>query len=102
MGQAQPPKDSLSAEAQRVAAVNEGATKQSQSAPAGTDPSSQSAADRQENFEQVAADLAPKVDDQTVTKEEADLLHSREHRAYGETQKGGIASQAQSIASEKK
>ena len=35
-----------------------------------------------------------------VTKEEADLLHSREQRAFGETSKGGIASQAQSMAAE--
>lgn len=37
---------------------------------------------------------------ESVTKEEADLLHSREHRAFGATSKGGIASQAQSLASE--
>lgn len=35
-----------------------------------------------------------------VTKEEADLLHSRETRAFGATSKGGIASQAQSLAAE--
>ena len=35
-----------------------------------------------------------------VTKEEADLAHSREQRAFGGTSKGGVASQAQSLASE--
>jgi hypothetical protein len=37
---------------------------------------------------------------ESVTKEEADLLHSREQRAFGETSKGGIASKAQSMAAE--
>lgn len=35
---------------------------------------------------------------QSVTKEEADLAHSREQRAFGATHKGGLASQAQSQA----
>lgn len=37
---------------------------------------------------------------ETVTKEDADLAHSREQRAFGQTSKGGVASQAQSLASE--
>lgn len=39
-------------------------------------------------------------DPEHVTKREGDLLHSREQRAFGETTKGGIASQAQSVAAE--
>lgn len=35
---------------------------------------------------------------ENVTKEEGDLLHSRETKAFGVTEKGGIASQAQSQA----
>ena len=35
-----------------------------------------------------------------VTKEDANTMHSREQRAFGETSKGGIASQAQSLANE--
>ena len=99
-GQAQPPSDSISAEAQRLAAVNEGATKP----PTGgqTNPTTQSTMDRVENFEQVASSVAEKAQTapEQVTKEEADLVHSREQRAFGETSKGGIASQAQSMAAE--
>lgn len=36
----------------------------------------------------------------SVTKEDGDLLHSREQRAHGHTDKGGIASQAQHLAAE--
>jgi hypothetical protein len=73
-----------------VAAVNEGATKLPNQAD--MDPAVQSAVDRKENFEQVAAEVAPKMatNPEKVTHEEADLLHSREHRAFGETAKGGI------------
>ena len=37
---------------------------------------------------------------QAVTQEDADLAHSREQRAFGHTSKGGVAAQAQSLASE--
>ena len=39
-------------------------------------------------------------DPASVTKEDGDLLHSREQRAHGRTEKGGIASQAQRLAAE--
>jgi hypothetical protein len=39
-------------------------------------------------------------DPESVTKKEANLLHSREQRAFGETSKGGITSQAHSVVSE--
>ena len=66
------------------------------------DPATQSAADRVENFEQTAAGVAGKMaeEPERVTKQEADMLHSREQRAFGETSKGGVASQAQSMAAE--
>jgi hypothetical protein len=98
MGQGQPPSDSISADAERLAAANEGATK-SQSGP--LDPAEQSTLDRAHNFENLATDVASKMakDPAHVTKEEADMLHSREQRAFGETSKGGIASQAQSLVS---
>lgn len=65
-------------------------------------PADQSASDRVENFDQQAQHVASKMstNPERVKKDEADLLHSREHRAFGETSKGGIASQAQSLASE--
>ena len=36
----------------------------------------------------------------SITKEDGDLMHRREERAHGGTQKGGIASQVQSQAAE--
>lgn len=98
-GQAQPPSDSLSADAQRLASANEGATTTTKSA---MTPGEQSASDRIENFEQVAEDVAEKMkrDPGSLSKEEADLMHSREQRAFGTTSKGGIASQAQKLVNE--
>ncbi len=100
MGQAQPPSDSLSADAQRLAAVNEGDAKLPSKGQ--MDSATRSATDRVENFQAAAENVAPKMANapEAVTKEEADLLHSREQRAFGETSKGGIASQAQSMAAE--
>lgn len=79
--------------------MNEGATKQPTKGD--LDPATQSSVDRVENFEQVADAVAAKMSSnpEQVTKEDADLLHSREQRAFGQTSKGGIASQAQSLAS---
>jgi len=58
--------------------------------------------DKEANFQQVASDVGSKLqsDPASITKEEADSLHRREHRAHGATEKGGIAAQAQSAASQ--
>ncbi|KAK4634632.1 hypothetical protein CLAFUW4_00959 [Fulvia fulva] len=100
IGQGQPPADSISADAQRLASMNEGNTKLKDAND--MDPAEQSAADRIENFENVAEQVAPKLatNPEQVTKDEADLLHSREQRAFGNTSKGGVASQAQSAVAE--
>ena len=87
-----------------MAAQNEGRAANATAAASGpSDPVEQSARDRLNNFEQVAEAVAGKMSSgpDQVTKEEADLLHSREQRAFGETSKGGIASQAQSLAADK-
>lgn len=65
-------------------------------------PEAQSAIDRKENFEDVAVEIGHKMkeDPKSVTKEEADLLHSREQRAFGLTVKDGAASKAQHLAAE--
>lgn len=99
-GQAQPPSDSMSADAQRLASINEGAAKPPQNRRMSTEQ--QSVNDRLENFEQAAKDVAAKMvnNPDAITKEEGDLLHSREQRAFGSTSKGGIASQAQSVAAQ--
>ncbi|KAL8860894.1 MAG: hypothetical protein Q9178_002649 [Gyalolechia marmorata] len=102
----QPPSGSISSQAQHQAAVNEGATasirtgnttasNRTNGAP--VDPTVQSQMDRQANFEDAASKVGGKLVNEpgNVTKEEADLLHSREQRAFGVTEKGGLASQAQ-------
>jgi hypothetical protein len=61
---------------------------------------SQSAADRAANLEKEAENIVTKMatNPQSVTKEDADLAHSREQRAFGQISKGGVTSQAQSLA----
>jgi hypothetical protein len=59
MGQGQPPSDSMSAEAQRLAAVNEGDAKLPNQER--MDPTTQSAADRVQNFHDVAQPVAQKM-----------------------------------------
>ena len=92
----QPPSGSLSSQAQHQAAINEGATSGSTTA-ASMDSTTQSQMDRQANFQEAASTVGSKMVNEpgNVTKEEADLLHSREQRAFGVTEKGGLASQAQ-------
>ncbi|KAI4222045.1 MAG: hypothetical protein L6R36_006441 [Xanthoria steineri] len=102
----QPPSGSISSVAQHQAAVNDGAIGSASEGTttgsaglngASVDPSSQSQLDRQANFEDAASKVGGKLVNEpgNVTKEEADLLHSREQRAFGVTEKGGLASQAQ-------
>lgn len=92
----QPPSGSLSSQAQHEAAVNEGATTATRTA-APVDPTVRSQLDRQANFEDAASKVGGKLVNEpgNVTTEEADLLHSREQRAFGRTEKGGLAAQAQ-------
>ena len=65
-------------------------------------PAEQSQLDKEANYAQAADEVGSKMANEpgNVTKEDGDLLHSRETRAFGATEKGGIASQAQSLASE--
>ncbi|CAI6331563.1 unnamed protein product [Periconia digitata] len=44
------------------------------------------------------AKIEPKVEQGTVTKAEADHLHSLEARAHGHTEKGGLTAAAQSVS----
>ncbi|KAK4998538.1 hypothetical protein LTR66_002244 [Elasticomyces elasticus] len=101
MGQAQPPKDSISADAQRLAAANEQGKAPSNDR---TSPKAHSALAKEKNFQQAVAEVGERMKSapHTVTQEDADLLHSREHRARGFTEKGGITSQAQILASQNK
>jgi hypothetical protein len=55
---------------------------------------------KEKNFQDAVDLIEPKIANapDTVTKEDADLLHSREVRAHGGAEKGGITAQAQSLA----
>jgi hypothetical protein len=101
-GQANPPKGSLSADAESLAASNEGRANGKAGTSGPTNPADQSARDRLDNFQQASEQVGSKMatNPEAVSKEEADLLHSREQRAFGATSKGGIASQAQSLAAD--
>lgn len=57
---------------------------------------------KERNFEAAASDIGQKMatNPGSVTKEDGDLLHRREQRAQGHTDKGGIASEAQKLAAQ--
>ncbi|KAK5722616.1 hypothetical protein LTR15_005847 [Elasticomyces elasticus] len=103
-GVANPPKGSLSSQAESLAAANEGRSNNSavNATAASSNPTEQAQQDRMQNFEHASKQVASKManNPEQVTKEEGDLLHSREQRAFGTTSKGGVASQAQSLAAE--
>ena len=91
---------------QRNAAANEqGATSQASGAPSGAvdanlTSAEQSQLDREANYNEAADKVGTKLatEPENVTKEDGDLVHSRETKAFGATEKGGVASQAQSQA----
>ncbi|KAF2769545.1 hypothetical protein EJ03DRAFT_351276 [Teratosphaeria nubilosa] len=93
IGQSQPPAESISSDAQHLAAVNEGAARPSH-------PTEQSAQAKIQNYAEVGGDVAQKLatNPEDITKDDANLAHSREQRAHGHTEKGGVAAQAQSQA----
>lgn len=101
-----PSKGDLASQAQSVAAANEqGATvqtntAQSNGANSNLTPAQQSQLDREANYVEAADQVGTKLatEPEKVTKEDGDLLHSRETKAFGSTEKGAIASQAQSQA----
>ena len=101
-----PTKGDLASQAQSVAAANEKGdtvqtnTTQSSGGDADLTPAQQSQLDREANFVEAADKIGTKLGTEpgSVTKEDGDLLHSRETKAFGATEKGGIASQAQSQA----
>lgn len=103
MGGQQPRPGDLASTAQSVAAANErGDTGQTQSPFSNLTPAEQSQHDREANYVEAADKVGNKMakDPASVTKEDGDLLHSRETKAFGATEKGGMASKAQSLASE--
>jgi hypothetical protein len=65
-------------------------------------PHEQSHRDKEANLHKIEEVVKPKIEQGTVTESEANLLHSREARAHGLTEKGGLTSSAQSIVSKKR
>lgn len=66
------------------------------------DPATQSQMDKEANLAEAQDRVVPKMenDPEHVTKEDASLLRSRETRAHGVTEKGGVAATAQHLAAE--
>ena len=102
------PAGGIAQAAQQQAAANEGATSSSSenraenlSTNGNVDASTQSQLDKEQNYKDAAREISAKmeVDPKSISKEEADMLHSREHRAFGRTERGGLAAQAQSMTS---
>jgi len=52
-------------------------------------------------LQEAYARIEPKVEKGTVTKAEADYLHSLESRAHGHTEKGGLTAIAQSVVAKR-
>ena len=100
MGGQQPPKGSIASQAQSIAAANERGDTVQTNAP--LNPGEQSQLDREANYVEQADQVTSKLatNPSSVTKEDADKMHSRETRAFGATESGGIASQAQSQVAE--
>ena len=66
------------------------------------DPGTQSQLDREANFQDAQDKVVPKMqnDPEHVSREDASLLRSRETRAHGVTEKGGVAATVQHLAAE--
>lgn len=64
------------------------------------DPAEQSHEAKEVNFENVVAAIKPKLEKSPdmVTREDANSIHSREVRAHGGPEKGGVVAQAMSLA----
>ncbi|KAL9076073.1 MAG: hypothetical protein Q9161_001120 [Pseudevernia consocians] len=101
-----PTKGDIASQAQSVSAANErGDTVQTNPAQrsgvnANLTPADQSQLAREANYVEATDKIRTKLatEPKSVTKEDGDLLHSRETKAFGATEKGGVASQAQSQA----
>ncbi|OCK96921.1 uncharacterized protein K441DRAFT_712240 [Cenococcum geophilum 1.58] len=63
------------------------------------DPAEQSHEAKEVNFENVVAEIKPKLEKSPdmIAREDANLIHSREVRAHRATEMGGVAAQAMSL-----
>ncbi len=62
----------------------------------------QSRHDKEANLHQAEVSIKPRIEHGTVTQAEADFLQSREARAHGQIEKGGVAASAQSLVFKKR
>jgi len=96
----------MAAEAKRVAsAIEPGRTPNTSTSNINTNagttnaanPTAQSAAHKEQNFQDAVSQVQPKLeqDPASITEEDAALLRSREVRAHGGSEKGGVAAMAQ-------
>lgn len=100
IGQPQPPEDSISSDAQRLASANKShmawhLTPEQQS-------EEQFLKTLERSYQDVAAIIGEKItnDPEHVTQEDANLVQSREQKAHGHTNKGGISAQAMHLATQ--
>jgi hypothetical protein len=100
MDGSRPPAGSLSSQAQSLAASKEEGTN-SKYPENGLGPDSQSQLDREANYVEAADKIGSKIanDPESVTREDAAYVQSREHRAFGNVEAGGVASKAEKLAS---
>lgn len=92
----QPLKESISSDAERLASANE------THMASHLTPEEQFRQTRERDFQIVAATVGEKIakDPEHVTQEDANLVHSREQKAHGHTEKGGISAQAMHLAAQ--
>lgn len=94
-------KGGLTAAAQSVAAKRDRALSLSDNTNA--NPAEQSAVDKEANLKMAELTIGPKVEKEpeNITKEDAALVQSREHRAHSHVKKGSIAAEAQHFVDKK-
>jgi hypothetical protein len=65
-------------------------------------PQEQSHRDKEANLHAVQEAIKPKIEQGSATDADANLFHSRETRAHGKAEKGGVTASTQSLVSKKR
>lgn len=98
-------KGGMAASAQSVSArrnSNSGHRRPRTSSHGALSPQEQSHHDKEENLHRAEVAIRPKIEDGTVTADEASKLHSCEMRAHGHTEKGGMSAKAQAVVAKRR
>ena len=107
-GGGRPPKGGIAAQAQSIAAANENGAKSryinNNNGAGGVNAAEQSQSNREANWADAAQKISDKManDPSSITKKDAGEIHKREQRAFGTTEKGGLASEAHKLADQNK